>query len=63
VAGAAELGWPRRCLNTDSQPDVAMLPHDPARRATTFGLVDASDQAVVGAKLSDLDPLERERLR
>ena len=40
-----------------------MLPHDPASRATTFGLVDASAQALAGAKLSDLDPLELERLR
>jgi ATP-dependent DNA helicase RecG len=54
----------RRRLKADGQPEcVAMLPHDRASRATTFGLVDASAQAVVGAQLSDLDPLERERLR
>ncbi|WP_208599971.1 AlbA family DNA-binding domain-containing protein, partial [Duganella phyllosphaerae] len=54
----------RRRLKADGQPEcVAMLPHDRASRATTFGLVDASAQAVAGAKLSDLDPLERERLR
>jgi len=40
-----------------------MLPHNPASRATTFGPVDASAHAVAGAKLSDLDSLERERLR
>jgi ATP-dependent DNA helicase RecG len=56
--------WPRRRLKADGQPEcVAMLPHKRASRTTTFGLVDASAQAVAGAKLSDLDPLERERLR
>lgn len=54
----------RRRIKADGQPEcVAMLPHDRASRATTFGLVDASAQAVAGAQLSDLDPLERERLR
>jgi ATP-dependent DNA helicase RecG len=54
----------RRRLKADGQPEcVAMLPHDRASRATTFGLMDASAQAVAGATLADLDPLERERLR
>lgn len=54
----------RRRLKADGQPEcVAMLPHDRASRATTFGLVDASAQVVTGAQLTDLDPLERERLR
>lgn len=54
----------RRRLKADGQPEcVAMLPHDRASRATTFGLVDASAQTVAGAQLTDLDPLERERLR
>lgn len=54
----------RRRLKADGQPEcVAMLPHDRASRATTFGLVDASAQTVAGAQLNDLDPLERERLR
>ena len=54
----------RRRLKADGQPEcVAMLPHDRASRATTFGLMDASAQAVLGATLADLDPLERERLR
>ena len=54
----------RRRIKADGQPEcVAMLPHDRASRATTFGLVDASAQAVTGAKSSDFDPLERERLR
>jgi len=54
----------RRRIRADGQPEcVAMLPHDRSSRTTTFGLVDASAQVVAGAKLSDLDPLERERLR
>lgn len=54
----------RRRLKADGKPEcVAMLPHDRASRATSFGLMDASAQAVAGATLADLDPLERERLR
>lgn len=54
----------RRRLKSDGQPEcVAMLPHDRASRAGHFGLVDASAQAVAGATLVDLDPIERERLR
>ena len=54
----------RRRLRADGQPEcVAMLPHDRASRVTSFGLMDASAQVVTGSALSDLDPLERERLR
>jgi ATP-dependent DNA helicase RecG len=54
----------RRRLKADGQPEcVAMLPHERSSRVSTFGLVDASAQVVAGARLSDLDPLERERLR
>ena len=54
----------RRRLKSNGDPEcVPMLPHQRASRATTFGLVDASAQAVSGALLSDLDPLERERMR
>lgn len=54
----------RRRIKADGEPEcVAMLPHDRDSRTTTFGLVDASAQIVAGAKLNDLDPLERERLR
>ena len=54
----------RRRLRYDGQPEcVPMLPHDRASRATHLGLADASAQAVAGATLADLDPLERERLR
>ncbi len=54
----------RRRLKADGTPEcVAMLPHDRASRATSFGLMDASAQPVAGATLADFDPLERERLR
>lgn len=54
----------RRRIKPDGQPEcVGMLPHDRASRVGSFGLVDASAQIVAGATLSDLDPLERERLR
>lgn len=54
----------RRRLRSDGQPEcVAMLPHDRASRASSFGLVDVSAQFVAGATMDDLDPLERERLR
>ncbi len=53
-----------RRLKHDGTPECApMLPHDRVSRATTFGLIDVSAQPVAGAQLSDLDPLERERLR
>jgi ATP-dependent DNA helicase RecG len=54
----------RRRLKHDGTPECApMLPYDRASRANRFGLADASAQAVAGATLNDLDPLERERLR
>ncbi|MEZ5469614.1 MAG: crosslink repair DNA glycosylase YcaQ family protein [Lysobacterales bacterium] len=54
----------RRRLKSDGTPEcVAMLPHDRASRATSFGLMDVSAQPVAGATLADFDPLERERLR
>lgn len=54
----------RRRLKQDGAPEcVALLPHERSSRASRFGLVDASAQAVAGATLADLDPLERERLR
>lgn len=54
----------RRRLKHDGTPEcVAMLPHERASRASSFGLIDVSAQPVAGASLADLDPLERERLR
>ena len=53
-----------RRLKHDGTPEcVAMLPHERASRASSFGLIDVSAQPVAGASLADLDPLERERLR
>jgi len=54
----------RRRVKHDGTPEcVAMLPHERAGRASSFGLIDVSAQPVAGATLADLDPLERERLR
>jgi len=54
----------RRRLKFDGTPEcVAMLPHDRTSRISSFGLMDVSAQIVAGAKMADLDPLERERLR
>lgn len=54
----------RRRLNANGQPQcVPMLPHDRSSRASSFGLMDVSAQAVAGATMADMDPLERERLR
>lgn len=53
-----------RRIKQDGSPEcVPMLPHDRRSRASRLGLQDASAQAVAGATLADLDPLERERLR
>ncbi|QIB50091.1 ATP-binding protein [Pseudomonas sp. OIL-1] len=54
----------RRRVKHDGTPEcVAMLPHERASRASSFGLIDVSAQPVAGATVADLDPLERERLR
>ncbi len=54
----------RRRVKQDGTPECApLLPHERQSRASHFGLNDASAQAVAGATLEDLDPLERERLR
>lgn len=54
----------RRRIKQDGSPECApLLPHERQSRAGYFGLNDASAQAVAGATLDDLDPLERERLR
>lgn len=54
----------RRRIKHDGRPEcVAMLPHERASHASRFGLLDVSAQPVAGARLEDLDPLERERLR
>ncbi len=54
----------RRRLKHDGKPECApMLPHDITSRATSLGQLDLSAQPIPGARLEDLDPLERERLR
>ena len=54
----------RRRIKHDGTPEcVPMLPHERASRASSFGLTDASAQAVLHCTLTDFDPLERERLR
>lgn len=54
----------RRRRKPDGTPEcVPMLPHDRLIRASSFGLLDASAQPVLGSTLQDFDPLERERLR
>lgn len=54
----------RRRLKYDGRPEcVPMLPHERESRLGHLGLVDASALPVTGARLSDCDPLERERLR
>ncbi|MFO1352032.1 MAG: ATP-binding protein [Gammaproteobacteria bacterium] len=54
----------RRRLKHDGTPEcVPMLPHERISRVVSLGLLDVSAQPVAGATLTDLDPLERERLR
>ena len=54
----------RRRLKHDGRAEcVPMLPHERESRLGHLGLADASAQPVAGARLSDFDPLERERLR
>ncbi len=54
----------RRRLQANGQPEcVPFLPHEFASRQASFGLLDVSAQAVAGALASDLDPIERARLR
>ena len=54
----------RRRLRYDGTPECApMLPHDLVSRAAHLGQLDLSAQPLAGARLEDLDPLERERLR
>lgn len=53
-----------RRLQANGQPEcVPYLPHEFSSRQASFGLLDVSAQAVAGALASDLDPIERARLR
>lgn len=54
----------RRRLKADGLPESAPLyPHEITTRLSDLGRLDFSAQPVPGASLSDLDPLEIERLR
>ncbi|MBQ3284209.1 MAG: putative DNA binding domain-containing protein [Ruminococcus sp.] len=54
----------RRRLKTDGTPEnIPMYPYEISSRLSSLGLLDYSAQAVPDADYSDLDPLERERLR
>ncbi len=54
----------RRRLQANGQPEcVPYLPHEFASRQASFGLLDVSAQPLAGALASDLDPIERVRLR
>ena len=54
----------RRRLQANGQPEcVPYLPHEFSSRQASFGLLDVSAQPLAGALASDLDPIERARLR
>jgi len=54
----------RRRLQANGKPEcVPYLPHEFASRQASFGLLDMSAKAIVGATLADFDPIERARLR
>ncbi len=54
----------RRRLKTDGTPEnVPMYPYEIATRLSSLNLLDYSAQIVPSADRSDLDPVERERLR
>lgn len=54
----------RRRLKADGTPEnIPMYPYEIATRLSELSLLDFSAQPVPGAAYTDLDPLERERLR
>lgn len=54
----------RRRLKADGTPEtVAMYPYEFASRLSGISVVDYSAQIIPEAELSDLNPVERERLR
>lgn len=64
IVATAGGAYVRRRLRHDGKPEcVPMLPHERESRLAYLGLADVSAQPVAGARLSDFDPLERERLR
>ena len=54
----------RRRIKADGTPEnVPMYPHEIASRLSDLSLLDYSSLCVPDATYSDLDPVERERLR
>lgn len=54
----------RRRLQADGTPQcVPFYPHEFPSRQSDLGLLDYSATPIAGAKLTDLDPIERHRLR
>lgn len=54
----------RRRLKADGTPEnVPMYPYEISTRLSELSLLDFSAQPVPGARYTDIDPLERERLR
>lgn len=54
----------RRRIQSDGTPEcIPFLPHEFPSRHAFFGQQDVSGQAVAGATLEDLDPVERARIR
>lgn len=54
----------RRRLKADGSPEnIPMYPYEIANRLSSLSLLDYSAQAVPEAQYSDLDPVERERLK
>lgn len=54
----------RRRLKADGTPEcVPFYPHEFPSRQSDLGLLDYSATPIPGASLTDLDPIERERLR
>lgn len=54
----------RRRLKADGTPEnIPMYPYEIATRLSSLGLLDYTAQPVPGGRYSDLDPVERERLR
>lgn len=54
----------RRRIKADGSPEcIPLYPHEIAQRQSDLGLLDYSSLPVSSTSLSDLDPLEQERLR
>lgn len=62
ITATSDGVFKRRRLQLDGRPEcVPFLPHEFDQRLAQLGLTDPSSQAVAGATLADLDPVERAR--